>query len=985
MPTPREVVDRLLAKLNGVKPSGDHKWQALCPAHADDKTPSLSITLTDKKVLLHCFAGCTFEAICTALDVTSAELSCREHKGGGGALGGGRRRVSKLLPTGQYLVLVREVRSSEPKDGVERWGLKLFVACGEYRGESFWSNLWFADNGLPHVKSFAAALGHDVSGKVNLTKVATRGQLVTVDVIQRTAKDKKRYNDVKFGGYHAPTDVTLYSYLDEKGSLIFQVVRYEPKAFAQRRPVQGGWRWDLQENVRRVPYHLPELVKTDRKTIAWVVEGEKDADNLSAEGLLSTTAPQGAGKWHTLDKEAVRAAFEGRDVVFLPDNDERGKIHVERAADDLRSVAERVRILNLPGLPPKGDVTDWLQNGGSAGDLGGIADRLAQVAAGARREITNYEEDEVDATGPGGGTKIVRYRMELVEVLKKINDACDDWPRKLGDALFYDHEGEVRIIDDESGLFAFFHRVADVKWVQGGTDAVGLNFVGRREVMRAILAGCVEVSDTTEVPLHPCPPEIYVTSRYQCAADASSDRFDELIHFFNPASEIDEALIHAFALTPFWGGAPGSRPLFVITGPEGVGIQETGKTQLASLLARPAGGTFAVHLPKGGSYADDVPKQVLSDVALHYRVVLLDNVGSKLLESSELAEILTCEQISGRPSHSRHRRRANYLTWCVTSVSPQLDEDLSSRSVVIHLAEPNRDARPYFKEQVIAFVAKHREEIIAGAVARLRRQKTSIISRYSRFPTWDNEVLGAHPLANEVLDSLKERRGAVDARGESLAVFLDELASNLAGTDGVEKVLKVKELAVCWNEANTAKVAGPWVSRKLREAQRAGKLPAWLHLKWTKRHGSPWVVDLPEMRADQEREEEVERPAQNDAKALKWLSGTTPYIRFRAKVSFSGTTASPWGRSVASYFPTLTCYVTRTYVAWGSMGSISEELAHKVNSEKLLVGLLGFTSLLPLLVLSGIYSKRLGRGSKVPRVVPLLPLLPRLRRLRTGG
>ena len=55
-----------LDRLQGVRKSGTG-YNARCPAH-DDANPSLSITEGDDgKVLVHCFAGCTFEAIRDAL------------------------------------------------------------------------------------------------------------------------------------------------------------------------------------------------------------------------------------------------------------------------------------------------------------------------------------------------------------------------------------------------------------------------------------------------------------------------------------------------------------------------------------------------------------------------------------------------------------------------------------------------------------------------------------------------------------------------------------------------------------------------------------------------------------------------------------------------------------------------------------------------------------------------------------------------------
>ncbi|MFL5337462.1 MAG: hypothetical protein ACJ8H8_30885 [Geminicoccaceae bacterium] len=57
-----------------------------------------------------------------------------------------------------------------------------------------------------------------------------------------------------------PRIVETYDYRDEVGGLLFQVVRYEPKAFRQRRPNGlGQWVWNL-DGIERVPYRLPELL-----------------------------------------------------------------------------------------------------------------------------------------------------------------------------------------------------------------------------------------------------------------------------------------------------------------------------------------------------------------------------------------------------------------------------------------------------------------------------------------------------------------------------------------------------------------------------------------------------------------------------------------------------------------------------------------------------------------------------------------------------
>jgi len=48
---------------------------ALCPAH-EDRNPSLSIREAGGKILVYCHAGCSLEAVCTALGFEIRELSC---------------------------------------------------------------------------------------------------------------------------------------------------------------------------------------------------------------------------------------------------------------------------------------------------------------------------------------------------------------------------------------------------------------------------------------------------------------------------------------------------------------------------------------------------------------------------------------------------------------------------------------------------------------------------------------------------------------------------------------------------------------------------------------------------------------------------------------------------------------------------------------------------------------------------------------------
>ena len=161
------------------------------------------------------------------------------------------------------------------------------------------------------------------------------------------------------------TIVATYDYADpETGEVKLQVVRYEPKTFRQRRPDgKGGWSWSVPAG-ERILYNLPAVVQNAEKAVC-VVEGEKDVDALAQIGIVATCNPGGAGKWQANYTDALA----GRDVLILPDNDDPGEQHAQIVARALYGRAKSIRIIRLPGLPVKGDVSDWLSAGGTRDEL----------------------------------------------------------------------------------------------------------------------------------------------------------------------------------------------------------------------------------------------------------------------------------------------------------------------------------------------------------------------------------------------------------------------------------------------------------------------------------------------------------------------------------------------------------------------------------------------------------------------------------------
>jgi putative DNA primase/helicase len=162
----------------------------------------------------------------------------------------------------------------------------------------------------------------------------------------------------------------VHDYRDADGALVFQTIKKTDGLWTARRPGTNGARWDW--HVPRaiwVLYRLPELITAKRTRAVFLPEGEKDADAVAKLGLIATSNPFGGGNW---DQSYNRHLF-GRHVIVLPDNDAQGEKHAEVVTRALTGIAARVRVLRLPGLAEKGDVSDWLKAGGDRAQLLALA------------------------------------------------------------------------------------------------------------------------------------------------------------------------------------------------------------------------------------------------------------------------------------------------------------------------------------------------------------------------------------------------------------------------------------------------------------------------------------------------------------------------------------------------------------------------------------------------------------------------------------
>jgi putative DNA primase/helicase len=256
------------------------------------------------------------------------------------------------------------------------------------------SNIGEILNKLSHVKKSADGWtadcpvpGHDSPAGHLSVKDAGDKALVTCfnshsynQICKALGYDSLTYSKaVPTGQQVQPIISKTYDYTDEADNLLYQVVRYIPKDFRQRRPkvtnpradVPTDWEWSLG-NVRRVLYQLP-LIKASiaNEQPIIVTEGEKDAETVfDKTGITATTNAGGAGKWvvkDTATKKETSLGYEldlaGADVFIVGDNDKAGVAHVAQVARLLQGKAKTVRIITIPSEAK--DITEWFNNGGT--------------------------------------------------------------------------------------------------------------------------------------------------------------------------------------------------------------------------------------------------------------------------------------------------------------------------------------------------------------------------------------------------------------------------------------------------------------------------------------------------------------------------------------------------------------------------------------------------------------------------------------------
>jgi hypothetical protein len=202
--------------------------------------------------------------------------------------------------------------------------------------------------------------------------------------LEPNGKVKSHCNHCNWSGppksnYSAKPELPFYIYRDSAGVARFRKVRNrpgrEPRFWLEQPDGSGGWEKGVEGVDTTILYRADEIRKAiDAGHIIYVVEGEKDADNLRKLGIPATCNAHGASdprqknfkpKWYKCHSAQLGSA----DVVVFNDNDAAGYAHAETICKVSLGITKRVRRLDLkphwPKIKDGGDVSDWLAAGGA--------------------------------------------------------------------------------------------------------------------------------------------------------------------------------------------------------------------------------------------------------------------------------------------------------------------------------------------------------------------------------------------------------------------------------------------------------------------------------------------------------------------------------------------------------------------------------------------------------------------------------------------
>jgi len=516
--------------------------------------------------------------------------------------------------------------------------------------------------------------------------------------------------------------VGWWAYQVAGGLEVGRVYRFEIPAEGRRskqyRPAyRDGAGWRIGDPPGGFPlYRLPQLLSSSGPV--FITEGEKAADGLAELGLTVTTSAHGAQSAH----KAGWSALAARDVYLLPDNDPprahghgAGREYTDKVASCLRKLAPpaKPRLLELPGLPPKGDAFEFVQQRREAGQTDQqIYSAIVELADGAGEYPLPAMEGEAGESLPRvflpGGARNMRVSDSGAELARLLAEREEVFvhARQLVRVAIED-QGRVRLVPvPVSALPSLFERIAclyTTKRQRDGTvDEIPANcskqqaeliaecqeFLDALPVIR-VLTQCPVMTECegelqTVVGYHR-PTGIYAGGRAleEVPLGEAVALLTEALQDFRFVTPADRSRALAALLTPalvHGGLLPGRAPITILEADS----SQTGKGYLVRLDAAIYGDTpRAITQRKGGtgSLEESMSQCMLEGASF----ISIDNVRGKL-DSPALESALTEDSFLARAPYSKavpiDLRRTTIM---LTSNKAELTPDLANRGNPVRL------------------------------------------------------------------------------------------------------------------------------------------------------------------------------------------------------------------------------------------------------------------------------------------------------------
>jgi hypothetical protein len=605
------------------------------------------------------------------------------------------------------------------------------------------------------------------------------------------------------------------TYHDRRGNEHFVVVRFDGEKGKQFRPFhQNGSGWVIEDPPGKLPlFRLPELISRPNELV-FLVEGEKCVCDLETLGLLVTTSAHGANSANKTDWEPLA----GREVVILPDNDGGGRDYAQTIVDILNRLSPPalVKIVELPGLPPKGDCVDWLD----ARDAQTPEDIIAELLALVENAKVLCEIPSVAPTEPDVATRLNSSKP-------KVELPCDgrllsQFAKEIGGHLktcgLYERGGMAFIVNEQKNALEVVtpqmlrtlvenHLVCYRIRPSGGSeisldrtmsegDAKGVlcaqQFLSCLPKLEKIATTRLPVMRATgKIELLPAgyDPQSLTLTTAQCEyvetlpLPQARKRIDDLLYEFCFADKKrSKAVTVAAMLTPYGSGLLSKealRPAFIYL----ANAEGAGKTMLAKCAISPVHGLVDTEgAPKDKA---EIAKELLTAVIEARSYTLLDNCKGHL-DSAPLEAFLTSVRWKGRIlGVSKSFCGEKHVTVFITGNGCTVSPDIRRRSLFVEL----------FMEQELAEDRKFDRILDDGALLAMRADILAALwtlvrewdaagrpkptRTHSSFPRWAEIVGGIVEFAGFGCPlETAEIQSASDVDGSDMRELVKLLAKN---------------------------------------------------------------------------------------------------------------------------------------------------------------------------------------------------------------